>query len=1615
MLAQSSIHNFMPFTSPQYRPREYNVASELVQDPQFQRPYARSVGSYGIGLSYAQHELLRQRKTPQGRHTETLDVDNFDTNVERPASKHVLLSRSSTIHVPFRQHVNPEREHNSFEATSSTTPHSYTREPFYNERTSSASWNSFNGFEPMASHMLQISPTSGRYHWPISQVPTVLPANLQAPILGPTASAGQQFYGPYWPDGTYSPYRPVPLRDDRFFHFRHSRDISRGAFSPLDISGNTQQGVPYGRKDETFDMYTTNLRPSYNPQVLPPRDAAIPYPSFQDRISNALEVANFDHSIPPIQFSPTGAFDRNRSGFLQPTPSSEKFINQDETFSWAYQIYIELLAQIQYDSKTAKQRNSADSGHGKSVKPAIFPKPPQRARSYFGAMPKGQIHHSLPHAPPGWYPTDSDEPRRPMTAIKLAREPSDPDIRTLRYMPEIDKTRAIFNSQSLADQTSATPGLQSHHGSRSAETTRSLVKAKVALDAMESLCDSSSDFFTDGMLLAGCLAYGIGSYEKALDWYQKILKKDSQHVEAISNIAATLLALGKREDAIKRWKMAIHLRPSYFEAVEHLIGLFVSSHRTKEAVDMISYVESCLKLSLMLPNRDNSDFQLGEDSDDLSRTSSATLSSFDGPIFEYGAQRRLSRSSDMSDQLLNFGSSNYAISAVDNGRLLALLHAKANMLYSMVRNTDAALAFENAILLATGYSKVGIKDLIERILKSCVSTVDPSIAAKIIESKDPILLAPDRAQRIVYNMFPGSGNLPGLECLPTDLARRAAISTTSNCLLSLAKIYQDGLATQLSGKNKSAPNTREILGLYYLSLSLQPSPSTANNVGILLAGVQSTTVHVLPQHSNNQIFNYTGIASGSGVNLALAYYQYGLNLDGNHAHLYTNLGSLLKDMGDLQTAIKMYETAVKCDGNFDIALANLANAVKDQGRIGDAIKYYKRAVQANPEFAEAVCGLATALNSVCNWYGRGGVYADHGRRDRIHVDGSGMMYEARDGCGWMNRVVEIVDRQLRQGETWGIGILTSSTIEQLCSQLSLVNSDLSKDQQLVRYREIEESLRSWAGRNWEGARVVRLLERATKYIGWQWYQDRYKHRKEYSPKRYVRPQLPANVSLPSAPTVLPFHTFTTPLSAKQVRHISQRNALRISVSTLRSTWLPRMVYPPPAPPDPCLRVGYVSSDFNNHPLAHLMKSVFGLHNPASVRAYCYATTPSDGSIHRQQIQNEAPVFCDASSWSTEKLVRQIVQDGLHILVNLNGYTRGAKNEVFAARPAPIHMSFMGFAGTLGAEWCDYVYADSISIPQSTLAPFRYNVDIRDKLNANSLVEDEEDWMYAENVILSRSSFFCVDHKQSAPDAMTGPPNLTGKHSRQLIWNTEQERRWKLRKDIFPELPDTAVILGNFNQLYKIDPTTFRMYLRILKEVPNAILWLLRFPDVGEQNLIAFAKQWAGSEIAKRIIFTDVAPKGAHITRASVVDLFLDTPECNAHTTAADVIWSGTPIITWAKWDYKMCSRMASSIVSSALPECPEGDAARTDLLVSSEQQYEDHAIRLASTLRYPVKLESNQVGMGQGRLMELRRMLWEGRWTSRLFDTKRWVSDLEKAYWKAWHNWEAGIGGDIYL
>lgn len=779
---------------------------------------------------------------------------------------------------------------------------------------------------------------------------------------------------------------------------------------------------------------------------------------------------------------------------------------------------------------------------------------------------------------------------------------------------------------------------------------------------------------------------------------------------------------------------------------------------------------------------------------------------------------------------------------------------------------------------------------------------------------------------------------------------------TSTVLLTLAKLIQDATTRATSGPHGALtldgipPSTSLLLPLYYLSITVSPAASTANNLGILLSSIPVST-SVASGTGERQSIN--------GQSLALQYYTYGLTLDPKHPHLYTNFGSLLKDLNHLTEAVQMYEKAIDCNPTFDVALANLGNAIKDQGRTQDSVQYYRRAVEVNPNFPEALCGLVNALLAICDW-------------DEVY----GQSDEGKEG--FMARVVALLERQLDEGSLYGVGSLCSDrSPEEWANLIVRMTGRKSVEQKQAYIDRIQmisvmgiDGDREKQKIN-EGSFVIRLVERIIRRTQREWYLDVYGNQiqseralqrivpQQADAQKYRRVSLPSCLGTPAVPTVLPFHTFTLKIPPRHIRLISHRTALRISQTTMSQLWLPSNVYPPPAPPAPRIKVGYVSSDFNNHPLAHLMQSTFGFHDRSKFEIFLYATSISDQSPYRKKIEKEAEHFTDVSAWSNQMIISRILDDGVHLLMNLNGYTKGARNEIFAARPCPVQLEFMGFAGGMASSWTDWIVVDPIVCPPEMTCTDIWRKERKQGSQRQRRLTDfdgdrdpestDNDWVYTEHFIYLPDSYFVNDHRQGfrEPEQRQGASGeIVKPHqmSDEEAWREEEKRRWQARKELWPSLPDDYVIFADFNQLYKLEPTLFKLWLRILQRVPNSIIWLLRFPSAGEAHLLRYAQKHFGDEVAARVIFTDVAPKSVHIHRGRIADLFLDTLECGAHTTSADILWSATPVLTWPKHKHKMASRVAASIVAAA----GQGDR----MIVNSEQAYEDRAVHLAQSLSY---------------------------------------------------------------
>ena len=295
---------------------------------------------------------------------------------------------------------------------------------------------------------------------------------------------------------------------------------------------------------------------------------------------------------------------------------------------------------------------------------------------------------------------------------------------------------------------------------------------------------------------------------------------------------------------------------------------------------------------------------------------------------------------------------------------------------------------------------------------------------------------------------------------------------------------------------------------------------------------------------------------------------------------------------------------------------------------------------------------------------------------------------------------------------------------------------------------------------------------------------------------------------------------------------------------------------------------------------------------------------------------------------------------MHILVNLNGYTKGARTEIFALQPAPLQVGYLGFCGTLAADYIQYMFADEVVVPR------------------------EHQEHYSEKMIYMPHSYFVNDHAQTA--------------------------RYVFEPDKLPQrsaynVPDDKFVFANFNQIYKIDPETFSTWMTILKRVPNSILWLLRFPPAGEANVRREAR--ARGVRDSQIHFTDVASKEEHIKRGYLADLFLDTPQCNAHTTGCDALWGGTPVITLM--GEKMSARVAASLCTAA---------GAPELVTRTQHEYEELAVKLA---------------VNPDDYWAIRQKLEDGReQPSPLFDTARWVRGMEDGYEQIWARHQAGEAPD---
>lgn len=287
----------------------------------------------------------------------------------------------------------------------------------------------------------------------------------------------------------------------------------------------------------------------------------------------------------------------------------------------------------------------------------------------------------------------------------------------------------------------------------------------------------------------------------------------------------------------------------------------------------------------------------------------------------------------------------------------------------------------------------------------------------------------------------------------------------------------------------------------------------------------------------------------------------------------------------------------------------------------------------------------------------------------------------------------------------------------------------------------------------------------------------------------------------------------------------------------------------PAPasrgPDERLRIAYVSADFRSHAVARLAVEAFERHDRARFDVTAISIGPDDKSPLRARVVEAFETFVEAAGRSDDEIAALMRQRGIDIAVDLGGYTIGARPGVFARRPAPIQVNYLGFPGTLGSEVWDYLIADPVVAPDALDA----HVDER-------LVRLP--WSYQPN-----------DSRRGVPET-----RLTRAEA---------------------GLPDDGFVFCSFNNSFKITPQVFDVWMRLLAATPGSVLWILADHAITVANLRREA-QARGVDPARLVVAPRV-PLEDHLARHRLADLFLDTTPCSAHTTASDALWMGLPLVT----------------------------------------------------------------------------------------------------------------------
>ena len=623
---------------------------------------------------------------------------------------------------------------------------------------------------------------------------------------------------------------------------------------------------------------------------------------------------------------------------------------------------------------------------------------------------------------------------------------------------------------------------------------------------------------------------------------------------------------------------------------------------------------------------------------------------------------------------------------------------------------------------------------------------------------------------------------------------------------------------------------------------------------------------------------------------ALEGFRKTIELNPNYADGHSNLGAMLVRQGKLAEAAASFKRTLEIKPDYAEAYNNLGNILKGQGKLDEALESYKRALEIKPNYPVAYNNLGNALK-------------DQGKLD-----------EAVASC---KRALEIKPDFAEAYINLGNALKEQGKLDEAVA--SYKQALEIKPDYPVAYNNLGTVLTKQGKLDEAVASYKRALEIKPDYAVAE---AQMRHQQQhmcdftlYTGLKEVAQRLDT-----SDEAIPPFIQLSWQDNAAAQLHRSQRFA-----KTNYPTASPAPIAKPPTVRPERLKVGYFSADFHNFPGMYLMARMLEIHNRNAFEIFAYSYGPQKNDEMRRRIRDGVDHFVDIAGQTDQSIQSQAKSDKIDIAIHRNGYTTSSRTEIFVNRLAPIQISYLGYPGSLGAEFIDYIVADPIVVPA------------------------EQRQFYSERIIYLPDTYQPTD-------------------------NTRQIASINTKRAEFG-LPEKGVVFCCFNNSFKISPHEFDIWMRLLSKVGGSVLWLLDGNEWAAKNLRLEAENRGINP--DRLVFAKRLPQVEHLARHKHIDLFLDTFNYNAHTTASDALWAGLPVVTKAGEQFS--ARVAASVLDAVgLPE----------LITASEDEYEQLAFELATKPR---------------KLKTLKRKLAKNIASQPLFDTERYTRNFEAGLQKAYN------------